>query len=632
MKKILFLVFLFFVFQNVQAESQKVSQAYQSHLIERVREIFSMREPKLEHPLCATPIFLEVKANWDKLSTRTRKMLKSYIGRPTFNFSEYTYDTPQGHFKIHYTREGDSAVYQPDVDDNFNGHPDWVDTVGMVLEHVWEKEIDNLGFKQPPDDGWYPDTGSNGGDERYDVYLLNLGSDFLGYTQEEQFLPSPSFSATSYIVLDNDYVGYGSRHSRREWLEVTFAHEFFHAIQMGYDGTEYAHEDETPKFYWMEMSAVWMEEMVYDNINDYLGYLSSFFNHPEWSLTTFSLERIMPDSAYHSYGSCVWPLYLSERVYPKVPAGFDTSIIKEIWEECAKVQGNNAIAYPNGPSATDIALERRGTTFEEVFREFTVWNYFTGARARTQLFYSEGDLFPEIEVQASHPPPDYPIYFPSGANPPHGLGSNYIIFKPKEERGGVKLSFSPASEEYDFELSAIGYNKEVYQPVSHQFQINHQTGSAETDVYDWTFYNEIILIPAAVSRDGNSYFPYTYSAEYDSSLHGEHPFPEGDWIGQNFPNPFIIRSPSDSTYFPFILSSVSRVEINVFTVSGELVWYYPPPEKEDEEWTIGEYTKRGRCPGWDGKNQKGEYVSSGVYLFQVKTKNSAVIKKMAVIK
>jgi len=119
--------------------------------------------------------------------------------------------------------------------------------------------------------------------------------------------------------------------------------------------------------------------MVYDDVNDYLGYLSDFFKYPWLSLKTF---RDLSD--LHPYGSCVWPMYLQER--------FDTTIIRDIWEGCAQVPGNNAIDYPSGESATDKALQARGITFEEAFREFTVWNYFTGDRARPQLYYSEGAL------------------------------------------------------------------------------------------------------------------------------------------------------------------------------------------------------------------------------------------------
>ncbi|NIM98531.1 MAG: hypothetical protein GTO24_10765 [candidate division Zixibacteria bacterium] len=628
MKKILPFVIVFFIIPNVQAEEQKQSQAYEEQLIERVRSVFSLEAEKveIERPICATPIFLEVKANWDRLSATTRKLLQQDVQRPTFGFPEYTYDTPEGHFKIHYVRQGDSAVYNPDADYNVNGHPDWVDTVGMVLEYVWETEIYVLGYNPPPSDIANPDTADNGGDGRYDVYLVNMA--LLGYTQGE-YVVAPPASATSYIVLDNDYAGFGSTHSRLEWLQVTAAHEFFHAVQLGYDGAEYEIEGDNVKPYWMEMSAVWMEEMVYDGVDDYLGYLPSFFKHPDWSLKTFTLDRIGPygiDSLFHAYGSCVWPMYLQERFN-------DTTIIREIWRECAQFAGDNAISYSGGESATDKALKARGATFEEAFREFTVWNYFTGSRERTQVFYSEGNLFPEINVEHSH---DFQssdtVYSPSGPNHPYGLGANYVVFEHNNKQGGVRLSFSPASEEYDFEISAVGFSEIANEPIRHEFQINHQTGAAEAEVWNWTSYNKIIMIPASVERDGGSYFPYIYSAVYDSSLHGDQPFPQRDWIGQNFPNPFVVDDPADLTYFPFVLSSVSEVEIEIFAASGERVWHYPPDEKKGQEWTIGEYTERGKCPAWNGKNESGEYVAAGVYIYQVKTKNSKVVRKLAVIR
>lgn len=611
MKRLLFLAFFIFIFQNAQAENLGLSEAYENEIIEEVKSVFQTKgiEEKVERPICATSIFLEIKANWDRFSAKTRGILESYITRPTFNFPEDSLDTP--HFRIHYVTEGDSTV----------PNEDWVHTCGEVLEHVWDTETGVLGYNPPPSDSLNPDTSDNGGDGRYDVYLVDLSIYYLGYTQGEYFISPQSLSATSYIVLDNDYLNYGSLHSQIQWLQVTFAHEFFHAVQMGYDATEYEYENNNAKPYWMEMSAVWMEDMVYDDVNDYRGYLPSFFNHPEWSLKTFGYNP-QTDEARHPYGSCVWPIYLSEK--------FGRDIIKDIWDKCGEVPENNAIDYPLGKSATDKALEARGSNFEDAFREFMVWNYLTGDRARTQLFYSEGDLFPKLKVDSLHYHTADTVYSPSGPNNPQGLGSNYIVFRPQEEQGGLKLTFSPATGEY--QITAVGYNENVNEPLVQKFQINQQTGYAETDVYNWTSYNEIIMIPAVTSRNADSFFVYTYSAEFDSSLYGEHPFPQKDYIGQNFPNPFVISGTSDSTYFPFILSSVSEVEIGVFTISGERVWHYPPPAKEGKEWTIGDYTERGSCPAWDGKNEKGEYVASGIYLYQVKTKNSTALKKMAVIR
>ena len=629
MRKILFLILSIIIFQNAIAEEQKLSEVYEQQLLERVKAVFSVEAPKeIEHPICATPIFVEINFNKHRFSAKTYQLLKPYISRPDFGINpESTYNTPGGHFKIHYTTTGTDAIFQPGVDTHpADGVPDYVNRCADFFDSSWAKEVVSLGYSPPLSDDWYQ---PNGGDGKYDIYLKNINEGYYGYTQADTSLPARSFSYTSFIVVRNDYSNKCVGHEDPlDCLRATAAHEFFHAIQFGYDAFEFEYDDpdniNTYKYYWIEMSATWMEDIVFDQVNDYLYYVASFFRHPDWSLKTFILSSIVKDSVFHAYGSCVWPIFLSEK--------FDVDIIKDIWEECAKVPGNNAIDYPGGESATDKALKARGSTFEDAFREFTVWNYFTGSRARTQLFYSEGNLFPQINVEDLHSHNADTVYAPSGPNHPYGMGSNYVVFKPTGKQGGIELVFSPAEQQYNSEISAVGYNENVNEPIIQRFQINNQTGSAKADVYNWTSFNQIIMIPAVINRNGVSIFPYSYSAEYDSSLHGDQPFPQKDWIGQNFPNPFVIKSSEDFTYFPFILSSVSKVEIDVFAVSGEKIWSYPPPEKKGQEWTIGEYIKPGMCPVWNGKNQKGEYVASGVYLYQVKTKNSSIIKKLVVIR
>ncbi|MFQ6003325.1 MAG: hypothetical protein ACE5KJ_06220, partial [Candidatus Zixiibacteriota bacterium] len=105
--------------------------------------------------------------------------------------------------------------------------------------------------------------------------------------------------------------------------------------------------------------------------------------------------------------------------------------------------------------------------------------------------------------------------------------------------------------------------------------------------------------------------------------------PHQDVIGQNFPNPFVIND-HDSTFFPFSLSSNTTVDIWIFSTAGELVRKIP----SRKEYKYGHYdvSKKYELPFWDGRNDEGEYVGSGIYLYLVKTKNTEVIKKMAVIR
>jgi flagellar hook assembly protein FlgD len=102
---------------------------------------------------------------------------------------------------------------------------------------------------------------------------------------------------------------------------------------------------------------------------------------------------------------------------------------------------------------------------------------------------------------------------------------------------------------------------------------------------------------------------------------------EKDIILQNFPNPFKIEE-HKITYFPLVLSEESTVEILITTMAGEKI------RNLKEELGIGTYNYDNKhlLPKWDGKNEKGEYVTSGVYLYHVKTKNSSVLKKMVVIR
>ncbi len=74
-----------------------------------------------------------------------------------------------------------------------------------------------------------PSDNTGGGDDKYDVYIVNQGAGLYGYTEFENKVGAVNW--TSFIVIDNDYVGYYS--SGIEGMLVTVAHEFHHGIQVG---------------------------------------------------------------------------------------------------------------------------------------------------------------------------------------------------------------------------------------------------------------------------------------------------------------------------------------------------------------------------------------------------------------
>jgi hypothetical protein len=82
---------------------------------------------------------------------------------------------------------------------------------------------------------------------------------------------------------------------------VTIAHEYNHILQFGYD----AYQD--PWF--AESTATWMEDQVYNRINDYLRYVRRWVRRYDTPLTTNSIKM---------YGSAVWNDWLARRYSPAV--------------------------------------------------------------------------------------------------------------------------------------------------------------------------------------------------------------------------------------------------------------------------------------------------------------------------
>ncbi|MGB2697919.1 MAG: hypothetical protein WBD28_08715, partial [Candidatus Zixiibacteriota bacterium] len=175
MKRFFALLIILFIATYAYASEQKLTSAYEQELIQRVKGVFGsadqkeqLREPA--RPICATPIFIELFANYDKLSFETQKILSSLIRqRPDSLWADpKTYDTPSGHFKIHYVISGKDSVFESSVDTlPADGHPDYVNRCAEIMDYVWHHEIDTLGYNSPPPDDWYI---PNGGDGKYDVY------------------------------------------------------------------------------------------------------------------------------------------------------------------------------------------------------------------------------------------------------------------------------------------------------------------------------------------------------------------------------------------------------------------------------------------------------------------------------
>ena len=90
----------------------------------------------------------------------------------------------------------------------------------------------------------------------------------------------------------------------------------------------------------------------------------------------------------------------------------------------------------------------------------------------------------------------------------------------------------------------------------------------------------------------------------------------------NYPNPF-----NPETWIPYQLSSPSDVTVHIYAVNGHLVRRLPLGYQP-----AGMYQTRSRAVYWDGTNEIGEPVASGVYFYTLTTGDFTATRKMLIRK
>ena len=91
---------------------------------------------------------------------------------------------------------------------------------------------------------------------------------------------------------------------------------------------------------------------------------------------------------------------------------------------------------------------------------------------------------------------------------------------------------------------------------------------------------------------------------------------------QNYPNPF-----NPETWIPYQLSEDTSVSVSIYDTTGQLVRTLPIGFQ-----AAGFYNSRERAAYWDGRNELGERVASGVYFYQLETDAMSALRKMLILK
>lgn len=321
-----------------------------------------------------------------ELAPADRQTARAYLARPTDANEPFgasygkrarpTSDcrvnpTPGSPICVHWAQRTTDAPKLADRDND--GVPNQVERTRRVVNRAWKRAVTEGGYRRPLKDG----RGPRGHRGKLDVYLVNIGAQgIFGYCSPERQVSG--YAYTGYCVLDDDY-------SRKEFpfntptknLKVTAAHEFFHAVQFAYDALEDA--------WFMESTATWFEDEVFDAINDNRFFLQqSSLSDPEAPLDY--------SNGLFVYGNWIWWRFLTET-FPATQGTGLPVLVRDVWD---LADGREGAVDMFSMEALSQELSDRGQSLAGQFHAFGL------ANRRPTDFYEEGSAYRPAPRAARH--------------------------------------------------------------------------------------------------------------------------------------------------------------------------------------------------------------------------------------
>ena len=98
--------------------------------------------------------------------------------------------------------------------------------------------------------------------------------------------------------------------------------------------------------------------------------------------------------------------------------------------------------------------------------------------------------------------------------------------------------------------------------------------------------------------------------------------PEETALLANYPNPF-----NPETWIPYQLAEPAEVTLNIYDMNGQLVRRLAVGHQ-----AAGMYQSRSRAVYWNGRNQFGESVASGLYFYTLTADDFTGTRRMLILK
>lgn len=495
---------------------------------------------------------------------------------------DLSYDN--GKFRFHYTLTGSNAIVSTDADTS--GIPDYIEQMSGVFNAVVATEQTNGGFTEPPSDGFYPVTNDNGGSALYDVYVRNAGSGVYGYVQPEYYANNTGNNEhssgvqevnamTSYMVMRHNYTGFGN--TTLENIQVTAAHEYFHAVQFGYDGWE--------ESWAMEATAVQMEEIVYDDINDCYQYMSSWFSQPHKPLNL--------DSSNRWYGSYIFFEYVISHL--------NDEAIRQFWEQSIthdSYYGSYSI------QTLDEAFTDYGSSFAEMLNGMSVANrILSSSTAADPWNYDEADSY------TSSPATFTTVNFIAGS--PDTVNSTNL-----EENAAQYIRLNSSAPVLATLTNLDGpANYLQLHAIMNYGDSSWTVWSGSPINVDPTNASSVYFVVVS-QNDAGSDFDYSLTFA-DGQMNTEPEIPAMFSVSNVYPNPF-----NPKTNLEFSIMEKQKIQISVYDINGRLV----------NNTFDGLLNPGTHIITWNGIDHAGNAVASGTYFMRIKGDGFENWKKVTMMK
>ena len=499
---------------------------------------------------CGFGLVAEIKAHIKEFSIEQQQTIQQILERPTLQTSLIS---PSEIFRIHYDTTGSN---KPEYD---------INELAVAFDSSYNYEVNILSYLAPPKDG------TDGGDDKYDIYIEDLSGGYYGLTTADK--PSGENIFTSHIQIDNSfsrnegYNTFGIQAAR-----ATAAHEFHHAIQMG---NYILNFDDT---YYHELTSTAMEEVVYDDVDDYYYYISSYFNSTEKSFIKQS-----------GYNLALWNIYLREKFNGNAPNTGD-EIIKKSWELMAHPQYNRAAV------ALAKAMNEFGHSFKQELNSFSTWIYFTNYRTNENKYFEEAINYPLIlpTYKNEFTPPQKTIML-KNVQP---TSINYLLFTDVSQ-GLPDTVYSIISNS-----DVVGTTSNSYVELDYTIGNTSFEGASSIDDY---YYSKI----EGTALENISEVNIINNKLADKNI-------SRNKIDFAYPQPFNYDD-NTNVYIPTHTDVAGIAELNVYSADMNLVYSDKLKILGDENIVVK----------WKGLNANNNRLASGVYIYV--TKADGKIKKGKIV-